>query len=79
MLLADADAAALSAVAERMRVMVKRTRMLAGRVSRRADGLDRRHADRDRGDTAELIVRRADALLYASKHAGRNRVMHDAA
>ena len=30
-----------------------------------------------RGDTANLAVRRADALLYASKAAGRNRVTLD--
>jgi diguanylate cyclase (GGDEF)-like protein/PAS domain S-box-containing protein len=76
-LLADADAAALSAVAERMRVMVKRTRMIAGRcpVSLTVSIGGTLIAP---GDTAELIVRRADALLYAAKRAGRNRVMHDA-
>ncbi len=77
LLLADANAAALSTVAERMRVMVKRTRMLAGRCPV-ALTVSIGGTLTAPGDTAELVVRRADDLLYASKRAGRNRVMHDA-
>jgi diguanylate cyclase (GGDEF)-like protein/PAS domain S-box-containing protein len=75
-LIASADAATLAATAERFRMLVTRTRLLA----------DRRHVPLSislggtivaPGDSAELIIRRADALLYESKSGGRNRATLD--
>lgn len=77
-LLADADAAALSVVAERARVMVMRTRLFNARRPIRLT-VSVGGTLVAPGDTAELIVRRADALHYASKVAGRNRVTIDGA
>lgn len=75
-LLADADASTLRSVAERMRMLVQQTRVIAGRhlvpLSISVGGTLVAP-----GDTAELIVRRADALLYRSKASGRNSVTVD--
>jgi diguanylate cyclase (GGDEF)-like protein/PAS domain S-box-containing protein len=74
--LADADPATLALVAERLRVMVMQTRLYAQRrrVPLRISIGGTLAAP---GDTPDLILRRADALLYQSKNAGRNRVTLD--
>lgn len=75
-LLADTHAATLRAVSERLRVMVMNTRVDAG--SRRVPlTVSIGGTLAAPGDSAELIVRRADALLYESKRAGRNTVTLD--
>lgn len=75
-LLADTDGATITAAAERFRMLVTRARLLVGR----------RHVPLSISlggtivapdDTAELIMRRADALLYQSKSGGRNRATLD--
>ncbi len=75
-LIANADAATLAAMAERFRMLVTRTRLLA----------ERRHVPLSislggtivaPGDSGELVIRRADALLYESKSGGRNRTTLD--
>jgi diguanylate cyclase (GGDEF)-like protein/PAS domain S-box-containing protein len=75
-LLADADHDALATIAERARVLVHRARLFAGRrlvpLSISIGGTLVAP-----GDSPQLIVRRADALLYDSKTAGRNRVTLD--
>lgn len=75
-LLADTDAATLTAAAERFRVLVMSARLLAGRrhvpVTISVGGTIVAP-----GDSADLIIRRADALLYQSKSSGRNRVTLD--
>lgn len=75
-LLADADAAPLAMVADRLRVLVKQTRLVAGRTSVPLS-ISIGGTLVAAGDTDELIVRRADALLYESKASGRDRVMLD--
>ncbi len=75
-LLADADATALGAAAERFRMLVTRTRLVAERdlvlltISLGGTLVAP-------GDDSELIIRRADALLYESKAQGRNRATLD--
>ena len=77
-LLADADETNLAASADRLRALVSRTRLFADRhlVPLRASIGGTVVAP---GDTEDLIIARADALLYASKKAGRNRVTLDIA
>ena len=74
--LPDATAATLALVAERLRVMVIQTRLFAQRrrVPLRISIGGTLAAP---GDTPDLILRRADALLYQSKNAGRNRITLD--
>jgi len=76
LLVGDARATTLELIAERVRALVERTELIAegGRVpltvsvgATVAVG----------GDTAKGILQRADALLYASKAAGRNRITID--
>ncbi len=75
-LVADADAVMLTAAAERFRMLVTRTRLPTGRhhlsLSVSLGGTIVAP-----GDSAERIVGRADALLYQSKAAGRNRATLD--
>ncbi|MGO9754101.1 MAG: diguanylate cyclase [Solirubrobacteraceae bacterium] len=75
-LLADADAATLAVAAERFRMLVTRTGL----------SCERHHVKLSislggtlvaPGDDSELIIRRADALLYESKARGRNRATLD--
>ena len=75
-LLAEARPRTLELIAERVRALVERSEIATEQgpvpltVSVGATVVKR-------GDTPNLIVRRADALLYASKAAGRNRVTLD--
>lgn len=74
--LTDLDPAHLSAVAEKLRVLVQRSAYSApeGRVQVTASfGATVSRPD----DTVETILRRADGLLYQSKLNGRNRVTLD--
>jgi len=75
-LLTEVDASTLAAAAERLRALVSRTRLFAARraVPLRVSIGGTLVAP---GDTEDLIVARADALLYAAKNAGRNRVNLD--
>ncbi len=62
-------------VADRIRVICERHNFTVGAQGQRSSvtfsmGL----ASVQRGDTAESLLARADAALYASKHAGRNKV-----
>ncbi len=75
-LLADSDAVTLATTAERFRMLITRTRVLT----------ERQHVPLSislggtivaPGDSAEVIIRRADALLYESKTGGRNRAALD--
>lgn len=71
--LGDADAETLSTVAQRMRMLVNRTRLVVNEqlvpLSISSGGTLAAP-----GDTEEAIMARADALLYESKRAGRDRV-----
>ena len=75
-LIADTDAAMLTAAAERFRMLVTRTRLPTGKhhlsLSISIGG-----TIVARGDSAERIVGRADALLYQSKASGHNRATLD--
>jgi diguanylate cyclase (GGDEF)-like protein/PAS domain S-box-containing protein len=72
-LAANTDPAALRAVAERLRILVGRSRLTAQR--RRIEvTISIGAALAAPGDSPDGIVRRADALLYESKLAGRNRI-----
>ncbi len=79
-LVADADAATLTAAAERFRMLVTRTRL----PTRLGTGRHRLSLSVSLGgtivapgDSPERIIGRADALLYQSKAAGRNRATLD--
>lgn len=72
-LLADADAAVLARVTERLRVLVERSfLMLDGHRLSFTISLGATLALPD--DTPESLIARADALMYQTKEAGRNRV-----
>ena len=72
-LLADADAAVLARVTERLRVLVERSfLMLDGHRLSFTISLGATLAQPD--DTPETLIARADALMYQTKEAGRNRV-----
>jgi diguanylate cyclase (GGDEF)-like protein/PAS domain S-box-containing protein len=71
--LANTDAARLESVAERFRVLVQESVVTAGdaeHVVTVSIGGTQALA----GDTVDTLVARADALMYRSKQAGRNRV-----
>lgn len=75
-LIADARPATLGLIAERARVLIERTELVTerGRVPLTISmGATLALPD----DTPKRIVRRADALLYASKATGRNRITLD--
>ena len=76
LLAADARPQTLELIAERVRALVARSELFtgAGAVSVTVSIGGTLATP---GDTAALILRRADALLYASKGAGRNRVTLD--
>ena len=75
-LVADARPSTLELIAERVRALVERTQLMTdGRRVPLTVSVGATVAVR--GDTAKRIVQRADALLYASKAAGRNRVTLD--
>ena len=70
-LLADADAAVLARITERLRVLVERSfLMLDGHRLNFTASLGATLAQPD--DTPEALIARADALMYQSKQAGRN-------
>ena len=72
-LLADADAAVLARVIERLRVLVERSFLiLDGHQLSFTISLGATLAQP--GDTPETLIARADALMYQAKQAGRNRV-----
>lgn len=75
-LLGDADACSLRAVAERLRMAVKQSRLFAGqrRVPLSVSMGGTLVAP---GDTIELMLARADGLMYGSKASGRDRVTLD--
>jgi diguanylate cyclase (GGDEF)-like protein len=75
-LVADADYAALGAAAERLRALVKQSRLFAGGQPVQLT-ISLGGTFVAPGDTAERVVRRADALMYQSKAAGRDRVTLD--
>lgn len=76
LLVANCDASTLRAVAQRVHVLVGRSRLTAHR--RRIDvTISIGGTLAAPGDSAEGLVRRADALLYESKLAGRNRITLD--
>ncbi len=75
-LIADADSESLARIAERLRALVEQTRLVAGRARVRLT-VSVGGTLAAPGDTSELILRRADALLYQSKSAGRNHVTID--
>ncbi len=75
-LLEGARAATLSLVAERSRVLLGQCRVMSGE-RKVALTISIGGTLAAAGDTAELIVRRADGLLYRSKTGGRNRVTLD--
>ena len=70
----DVDGPGLRPIAERFRVLVRRSRVLVGQqdvpVTISVGG-----TIAEVGDTAEAILERADAALYQAKEAGRNRVV----
>jgi diguanylate cyclase (GGDEF)-like protein/PAS domain S-box-containing protein len=72
-ILANTDAVRLAGVAERFRVLVQESVVTAGGAEHVATvsigGTQART-----GDSVETVVARADALMYRSKQAGRNRV-----
>ncbi len=73
-LAAAADAAALEPLAERLRVLVEQSKLFANRLHiplTVSIGV----TPAAPGDDADGIMRRADALLYQAKTAGRNRVV----
>lgn len=75
-LLYGANATALALIAERIRALLEQTRLIAnGRRVRLRISIGGTLAAPL--DTSELIVSRADALLYESKAGGRNRVTLD--
>jgi len=75
-LLGDADAGALHAVAERLRMAVKQSRLFVGR--RRVPlSVSMGGTLVAPGDTIELILARADGLMYGSKISGRDCVTLD--
>jgi diguanylate cyclase (GGDEF)-like protein/PAS domain S-box-containing protein len=77
-LLDGATATTLALVAERIGALLGQCRLMSG--ARRVElSASIGAALAVRGDSAELIVRRADSLLYQSKIAGRNRVTLDLA
>ena len=76
LLVADARQSTLELISERVRALVERSELMT------ADGRVPLTVSVGatvviRGDTGKRILRRADALLYASKAAGRNRVTID--
>ncbi len=73
MLVQTADMAEAAAVCERLRAAVERSPCESGTVAVRAT-LSLGLAEVDLGQGLEHAIRRADAALYAAKHAGRNRV-----
>jgi diguanylate cyclase (GGDEF)-like protein len=73
LLLQTTDAAEAAAVCERLRTAVERTPCESGAATVRAT-LSLGVAEVDPGQGLEHAIRRADAALYAAKHAGRNRV-----
>jgi diguanylate cyclase (GGDEF)-like protein/PAS domain S-box-containing protein len=75
-LLAGADASTLSSVGERARALVKQTRLLA-ESERVPLSVSVGGTLALPNDTPELIVRRADTLMYRSKLAGRDRTTLD--
>ncbi len=74
--ISDVNGAALGAIAERFRAQVERSRVQVGEVDLRIT-ISLGGTIAAVGDTAEAIVGRADAALYAAKEAGRNRVRLD--
>ena len=77
-LMADANAATLAAIAARMRAIVKQVRLaVGGRQIHLTVSIGGTLVAP--GDTPELIVARADALMYRSKNGGRDTVTLDAA
>jgi diguanylate cyclase (GGDEF)-like protein/PAS domain S-box-containing protein len=77
-LVAEADGATLSAVAERLRALVSQSKLFAHR-RRVALAISIGGTLVAPGDDAESLIRRADSLLYQAKTAGRNRAILDVA
>jgi diguanylate cyclase (GGDEF)-like protein/PAS domain S-box-containing protein len=73
---AHTDAAGLAAVAERLRSLVAASRLVAGRVPVEVT-ISLGGTMVAPGDTADTMIRRADAMLYTAKDEGRNRVHSD--
>ena len=76
--LPHADPAAVHDTGERLRALVAQSGPVVNR--RRVTARKRRDKPAWRrrwDDTAASLLRRADALLYAAKHAGRSRVCFD--
>ena len=69
----DADTEVLSSLAERLRTVVENS-WIDKKPERLAVTISIGGTISREGDTSSSIVERADALMYQSKHAGRNRV-----
>jgi diguanylate cyclase (GGDEF)-like protein/PAS domain S-box-containing protein len=73
-LLPNADPAALVRKAEMLRVMVEKSWLTAPDGARLTVTISIGGTLTESDDTLDTVVSRADALMYESKHAGRNRV-----
>jgi diguanylate cyclase (GGDEF)-like protein len=71
----SADLEGACAFCERARLAVADMRLAGGGRVTLSAGVTNCRA----GESAELVVARADRLLYAAKHAGRNRVIWEPA
>jgi diguanylate cyclase (GGDEF)-like protein/PAS domain S-box-containing protein len=72
-ILANTDAHKLHAIADRFRALVE-TSVVSAAGAEHAVTVSVGGTQADAGDTVETLIARADALMYASKQAGRNRV-----